>query len=85
MGLLSVASVCLVTWLVASAVTIAWDVLFTESDDVSRTFEVTGLAFYSQVPWLLAVIVVAWHYQPPFPGVAQADPATVDPGRLFRL
>jgi hypothetical protein len=68
-------------WLAASAVIVAWDVLFGGTEGVSRVFEVNGLAFYSQVPWLLAVIVVAWHYQPPFPeGVRSVDPA-----RLLRL
>lgn len=85
MGLLTAASVCLVMWLAASAVTIAWDVLFAGTDGVSRVLEVSGLAFYSQVPWLLAVVVVAWHYQPPFPDVGQAELATVEAARLLRL
>lgn len=84
LGVVAAASVCLVTWLVASAVTVAWDVLFAGSDDVSRVPEMVGLAFYSQVPWLVAVIVVAWQYQTPIPapGFAGADP---DPSHLLRL
>jgi hypothetical protein len=84
LGLVAAASVCVVTWLVASAVTIAWDVLFTGTDDVARVLEMVGLAFYSQVPWLLAVIVVAWYYQPPFPEIGSAGMAP-EPGRLLRL
>jgi hypothetical protein len=85
LGLAAAASVCVVTWLVASAVTIACDVLFVGTDDVSRVFEVSGLAFYSQVPWLLAVVLVAWYYEPPFPEPGFAGVAAVDPGRLLRL
>jgi hypothetical protein len=85
LGLVSAASICLVMWLVASAVTIAWDVLFCGTDDVSRVLEVSGLAFYSQVPWLLAVVVVAWHYQPPFSEIDPSSLTTVEPGRLLRL
>ena len=85
LGLVTAASVCLVTWLVASAVTMAWDVLFTGTDDVSRVLEVTGWAFYSQVPWLLVVVVVAWHYQPPFPEIGQTGAPAVEPARLLRL
>jgi len=72
-------------WLLASAVTIACDVLFRGTDDVFRVLEVSGLAFYSQVPWLLAVVVVAWCYQPPFLELGQAGTAVVEPSRLLRL
>jgi hypothetical protein len=85
MGLASTASTCLVMWLVASAVTIACDVLFVGTDDVPRVLEVSGLAFYSQIPWLLAVVVVAWYYQPPFPQMGHAGMTAVEPGRLLRL
>ncbi len=85
MGLVSAASVCLVTWLVASVVTIAWDVLFASTQDVSRVLKVHGVAFYSQVPWLLCVVVVAWYYRPPFPETGPAGVMAVEPGRLLRL
>lgn len=85
LGLAAAASACVVTWLVASAVTIAWDVLFVGTDDVSRVFEVSGWAFYSQVPWLLFVVLVAWYYEPPFPDTGPVGVETVEPGRLLRL
>jgi hypothetical protein len=85
LGLAGAASVCAVTWLVASAITIASDVLFAGSSDVSRVPETFGLAFYSQVPWLLAVVVVAWHYQPPFLALEPAGIAAIDARRLMRL
>ena len=85
MGLVTAASICLVMWLLASAVTIAWDVLFRGTDDVSRVLEVSAWAFYSQVPWLLAVVAVAWYYQPPFPELGQGGTTTVEPARLLRL
>jgi hypothetical protein len=64
MGVFSAASVFLVVWLVASAVMIACDVLFTGTDSVVRVLEVNALALYSQVPWLVALVALAWAYQP---------------------
>ena len=58
---------------------------FRGTDDVSRVLEMSGLAFYSQVPWLLAVVVVAWHYQPPFPAIGDAGTVVAGPDRLLRL
>jgi hypothetical protein len=37
------------------------------------------------VPWLLAVVLVAWYYEPPFAELGPAGVATVEPGRLLRL
>jgi len=85
LGLVTAASICLVMWFLASAVTIACDVLFRGTDDVFRVLEVNGLAFYSQVPWLVAVVVVAWCYQPPFPELGPAGTTVVEPSRLLRL
>jgi hypothetical protein len=83
LGLVAAASVCATTWLVASAVLMAWDALFTGTEDVARVLEMAGLAFYSQVPWLLVVIVVAWSYQPPFPDAGSG--LIPEPERLLRL
>lgn len=85
MGVLSGASVCVVVWLVASAVTIACDVLFKGTDVVIRVVELYALALYSQVPWLVVLVALAWAYQP-FPGLGTAEALTgVDIGRLTRL
>jgi hypothetical protein len=83
LGLVAAASVCAMTWLVASAVLMAWDVLFTGAENVARVPEMAGLAFYSQVPWLLVVIIVAVYYQPPFPEAGTAT--ALEPERLLRL
>ena len=65
MSVVSAASVCVVVWLVASAVMIAFEVLRAESAGVVRLLEFNALAFYSQVPWLLAFVYVAWTYRSP--------------------
>jgi len=86
MGVVSAASVCVVVWLVASAVMMAFEVLRAESVAVVRLLELNALAFYSQVPWLLAFVYVAWTYQSPLEAVGPdvvAAGASVD--RLMRL
>jgi hypothetical protein len=65
MHVVSAASVCVVVWLVASAVMMAVEVLRAESASVVRLLEFNALAFYSQVPWLIAFVYAAWTYRSP--------------------
>jgi hypothetical protein len=82
LGILTSAAVCLVVWLVVSAVMVASDVLFVGSANVARIVELNALAFYSQVPWLFVVVVLAWVYHPP---VEVSGLSGHDVARLSRL
>lgn len=56
-----------VTWIAGSVVLIALEVLLgrVSSKPYSRLFELTGCAFYSQVPFLLFSLVVSASFRPP--------------------
>lgn len=86
MGILSVASVPVLVWLLSSAFMIAIDVLCRDANGLHRIVETNALAFYSQVPCLLAVLVLAVAYEPGASWRLQDGPVTVaDVERLSRL
>jgi hypothetical protein len=86
MGIVSATSVWLVVWLVASAMLVAIDILTADTTGLVRLFELNALAFYSQVPWLVAVVVLAWVYEPLSSELATGGAATgVSLERLTRL
>lgn len=86
MGVLSVASAPVLVWLLSSAFMIAVDVLCRDGDRLHRIVETNALAFYSQMPWLLTVLVLAAVYEPGPSWSLQGDAVTLaDIERLSRL
>jgi hypothetical protein len=86
MGVVNAGFVSVVIWLMASAFMMSFSVLFGEDRDVARILEGNALAFYSQLPWLLALIGVAVWFQPPAAwmlGAPLASPGDFD--RFRRL
>jgi hypothetical protein len=80
MSVIGAASVCVVVWLVASAVMLAVEVLRADSVAAVRVLELNALAFYSQVPWLLAFVYVAWTYRSPLDAVGAEETPAAGPG-----
>lgn len=86
MGILSVASVPLLVWMLSSAFMIAVDVLCRDASGLHRIVETNALAFYSQVPWLLVVFVLGIVYEPAASWQLEGDAVTVaDVERLSRM
>jgi hypothetical protein len=83
MGAVSGGFVHLVVWLSASAFMIALDVLLNDSPRIARIVELNGLAFYSQLPWQLALVAVALTFEPPTLAV-QPDGLTADDFERFK-
>ena len=50
----------------------------------TRTDPILNERVFTFLP-LLVVVVVAWHYQPPFPEIGQTGAPAVEPERLLRL
>ncbi len=56
----------LMTWVASALFLICVDIVFgNDSGCHRRLFDLTGYAFYSQIPWLLALLVIALAFQPP--------------------
>jgi hypothetical protein len=86
MGVLSVASVPVLVWLLSSAFLIAVDVLCRDGDGLHRILETNALAFYSQMPLLLVVLGLAAVYEPGASWGLRGDTVTIaDIERLARL
>jgi hypothetical protein len=65
MGVVNAAFVYVVVWLTASAFMISCDVLLRGAPDGMRILEGNAVAFYSQLPWLVVLIVLAAAFEPP--------------------
>jgi hypothetical protein len=85
MGVLNVAFVYVLVWLATSAFLIAFDVLFQQSPHPARIIETSALAFYSQLPWLTALIGVSLAFEPPPWAPAAGQISASDLERLKRL
>ncbi|MGO9093743.1 MAG: hypothetical protein ACLQGV_00830 [Bryobacteraceae bacterium] len=56
----------LMTWVACALFLICLDIVFgKDSPHHRRLFDLTGYAFYSQIPWLLAMLVIALTFEPP--------------------
>ena len=65
MGVVNAAFVYVVVWLTASAFMMSFDVLLRGAPDALRILEGNALAFYSQLPWLALLVVLAAAFEPP--------------------
>jgi hypothetical protein len=77
MGILSASLLYLSTWLLISGFLASVDVLFGESRKLIRILELSGLAFYSQWPWLLATIALASTFDAPGMPAVSTDAAAI--------
>lgn len=50
----------LLFWIVLSGMLVSLDLVWTARGDYERLFELTGLAFYTLLPYLLAALCIAW-------------------------
>jgi hypothetical protein len=85
MGAFNVGCVYVLVWLSTSAFMIAFDVLARESPHPARIIETNALAFYSQLPWLAALVAVAVVFEPPVWVADPAGPSVSDLERFKRL
>jgi hypothetical protein len=73
MGIVSASLLFVSTWLLISGFLASVDVLFGDSKDVIRVLELSGLAFYSQLPWLLGIVALVSTFEAPEVRVSGAD------------
>lgn len=77
MGIVGASLLYVSTWLLVSGFLASVDVLFGDSKDLIRVLELSGLAFYSQLPWLLAIVALVSTFEAPDVLVVGADTLAV--------
>jgi hypothetical protein len=85
MGIISASLIYLSTWLLIAGFLASVDVLFGDSKDLIRVLELSGLAFYSQLPWLLATVALAATFEAPEVRALGVDALSIQAGvRRFK-